>query len=74
MEHSAEELNEHIDNFTSIGDDVNPIPDNIKVTVYCEGLHERGFAENIIREDLGISELIAKSWILQEDLDKLFGL
>lgn len=68
------DLYRHLDKFTPIyheGQEVNPIPEDVKVTIFCEGSDDEGFLEDIYRKDGGITLLIAKSWILQTDLDQL---
>ncbi len=73
----ANEIYKFIDSFKNIydkkGDEINPIPENEKVTVYCEGtdLKHRGFIENSLKSELGFEALIAKSWILHSDLKQL---
>jgi len=47
------------------------MPEDKLITVYCKGTNEEGFADNIYRKDLGITALIAVSWIEQEELIKL---
>jgi hypothetical protein len=71
MEWTAEQINEHIKKFHLIKD--NPIPPNTKVTIWCESdsFSESGFADNVTIEEMGLELLIAESWILQSDLDKL---
>lgn len=72
---TAEQIQKHKANFTPIydeaGNEINPIPQDKKVTVYCEGTNERGFIENTLGSKLGFHELIAQSWILHSDLKKL---
>ena len=74
---TAEQINKFIDKFINIYDDegneINPIPEDKKVTVYCEGtnLGDRGFIENSLKSKLGFEALIAKSWILHKDLKQL---
>ena len=44
---TAEQIVDHIDDFIEIyenGKEINPIPKNVKVTVYCESSNEEGFA------------------------------
>ena len=68
----------HMDKFTLIhdkeGTEVNPIPKDVRVTVYCDD--EPGgnawLVLNTTVKELGLEELIAVSWILEEDLQKLF--
>ncbi len=77
MEYTAQQMNKHIKFFTPIygsnGEEANPMPDGVKLTVYCEGsdYDDRGFAENVTTKELGINAFIAKSWILQTHLDEL---
>ena len=73
----AEQINQYIKHFTTIypegTDKVNDMPSGVKLTVYCEGLSDKniGFAENVTTAELGLEILIAKSWILQSELDRL---
>lgn len=55
------------------GQEINPLPENVPLTVYCKGGNsgDEGFAENLTSDKLGIAAFIAKSWILQSDLDEL---
>lgn len=71
MELTAEEINKHIDKFLPVY--TNPIPSKTKVTVWCEAesLADSGFAENTTIEEMGFELFIAKSWILQSDLEAL---
>jgi len=67
-----------IDKFTPIyseGKEENPMPENTKLTVYCEGnnIEDRGFIENVTTDEMGLEALIAKSWIKQSDLDTLLS-
>ena len=47
---TAEEIHKYFDHFTSIyddkGEEVNPLPEGVKLTVYCEGkgFGNRGYA------------------------------
>jgi hypothetical protein len=71
----AEEIYKYIDSFIEIydaqGNEVNPIPEDKVVTVYCEGTFERGFVENTLGSEIGFESLIAKSWILHSHLKQL---
>jgi hypothetical protein len=71
MEWTAEQINEHLDKFLPI--ETCPIPDGEKVTIWCDSgeMETSGFAENTTYDELGLNALIAKSWILQSELDKL---
>lgn len=78
QEYTTKQLIAAMPNFTQIWDETrniesNPIPENVRVTVFCNGtnLEDRGFAENVLSSDLGLNALIAESWILQTDLDKI---
>jgi len=72
---SVQEISKHISKFNQIcaenGEEINPMPEDKLITVYCKGTNEEGFADNIYRKDLGITALIAVSWIEQEELIKL---
>ena len=55
MELTAEQINEHIEKFTPIykdGKEINPIPKDRKVTVWCEGTNEEGFACNVTANEM----------------------
>jgi hypothetical protein len=73
----AEQINEFRQHFTDIydadGKEVNPIPDDVKLTIYCEGstFENRGFVYDKYKSEVGMNLFIAKSWILQSDLDDL---
>lgn len=75
MELTAEQINEHIDKFVKIYDDngnqVNPVPTDKKVTVWCESNIEQGFACNVTVDEMGIEILIARSWIYEDELQEL---
>lgn len=75
MEPTARELYKHIKSFNNIynaeGKEVNPLPKDVKVTVYCKGNYDEGFIYDILEIELGLEALIAKKWILQTELEKL---
>ncbi len=76
MEPTAEEIHEHIDKFTDIyagGKVVADIPEGIRVTVWCEGRDESGFAIDVTTGEMGIESFIAKKWIIHEDLKKMLN-
>lgn len=80
MEYIAEEIFDHIDKFKMIwadngNDEINPIPKNARVTIYVKSNNcdIEGFIEDTSYKDAGIDLLIAKSWILQSELDVLIG-
>jgi hypothetical protein len=61
-----------MDIYDGAGSEINPIPENVKITVWIsDGGDNEGFAVDVNRDDLGLEELIAKKWILQSDLDLL---
>ena len=53
-------------------DEVNPIPEDVLLTVYIEGnnFDDIGYLYNMKSIDIGIDILIAKKWILQSDLEE----
>lgn len=55
------------------GNEINPMPEGVKLTVYCEGdnIESRGFLEDVTTSEMGLDALIAYSWILQSELDEL---
>jgi DNA-directed RNA polymerase subunit RPC12/RpoP len=70
-ERTAEDIYEFIEHFNDIKEK-EPSKEDI-VTYYCDdGKGEQGFVENIAWKDGGLEKLIAKKWILQGDIDKLF--
>ena len=68
---------ENIEHFTEIypkdGSKENPIPENIRVTVLCESKKESGFLIGMKKSEMGLQLLIASSWILHSELEKLVG-
>jgi hypothetical protein len=67
-----------ISHFTDIykdGVEINPIPDNVQVTVFFKDQANEVsyFLPNCIKAELGIEIFIARSWILQAELDKLIS-
>lgn len=74
MEIPVIKIQKNLKHFTPIykdGKEVNLIPDNTKVTVYCEGTNDSGFLTNVTNKECGLELLIAKSWILETDLRAL---
>lgn len=70
------ELSQHYEKFTPIynekGKEVNPMPSGKEIIVYCDnGSDEKGFAEVNDRDELGLTALIAKSWMTREHFLKL---
>ena len=51
----------------------NKMPENVKLTVYCEGTEDEGFFVNVTSNELGLQAFIAKKWILHSDLEALLG-
>lgn len=51
----------------------NKMPENVKLTVYCEGTEDEGFLVNVTSNELGLQAFIAKKWILHSDLEALLG-
>jgi hypothetical protein len=67
---------ENLDKFTDIyskGKEENKIPDNIKLTVFCQGSSDEGFLINVTSDELGFEALIAQKWIIHSELEKLAG-
>lgn len=66
-----------IDKFEVIHDEngkkVNPMPEDKPITVYFQHEGEEGIEANVLASELGISAMLAKRWILQEELEKLIG-
>lgn len=60
--------------FTDVyGDNGQELPDDVKITVFCKGRHEEGFVFNTDTKNIGLEALIAKKWILHDDLIKKLG-
>jgi len=54
------------------GDEINPIPEDMKVTAYC--VHRDGTKFYLIDQteaEMGFDSLLAQSWIEQERLEYL---
>jgi hypothetical protein len=73
---------DHLDKFTDIypkdknADGLrweNKMPENVKLTVYCEGSEEEGFLINVKSDELGLQAFIAKKWIIHSELEALVG-
>jgi len=76
MDLTAEQINEHIDKFTDIykdGKEMNPMPDDVNITVWCKSDSECGFAYNTTTDEMGLEAFIAKKWILHENLLRAVG-
>jgi hypothetical protein len=66
----------NLNKFTDIykdGKEVNTIPKNVKLTIFCESTDEEGFVNNVTYNEIGLELLIAKKWILHSELEVLFG-
>jgi hypothetical protein len=66
----------NLDKVTDIykdGSVVNPIPKNVKLTIFCEGSNEEGFITNLTSNEIGLELLIAKKWILHSELESIAG-
>ena len=76
-EYTCDEIAVFLDHFTPIWENggKNHIPYGVLLTVYCDVGDEEntGFVENVMREELGLVELIAASWIEQEKLNVLMA-
>jgi hypothetical protein len=70
-------VQKHLDKFTEIyGEDfneTNPMPENEKISVYCESNTDEGFVFNTTVSEMGLSALIAQKWILHSKLEELVG-
>lgn len=67
----VKELYNRLDKFTEIykdGKEINPLPKNKKLTVFCSGDEDEGFIENVTTSEMGLEIFMAKKWILQEGL------
>lgn len=65
-----------INHFTDIykdGVEINPIPGNVQVAIFFrdQSSNVSYFLPNCIKSELGLEVFIARSWILQTELDKL---
>lgn len=65
-----------LDHFTDIYDEkgmeIHPIPSNIRITVFCQSTTDEGYLIDTLYEEMGLELLVAKSWILQSELDELY--
>lgn len=71
---TAEEINEHIGDFIEIykdGKEINPMPEGVKLTAWCESSDDEGFVCNCTTYEMGITALIARRWITEERLQEL---
>lgn len=59
---------DNLDKFNDVSK-VDP-PKDKKITVFCKGADNEGFAIDIFWKDLGLEELISKKWILHEEITK----
>jgi hypothetical protein len=67
---------EHLDKFHYIyekGVEINPIPANKVVCVYLMNMDFEFLVESTTLADLGRERLIARKWILQEELEELMS-
>lgn len=67
---------QHLDKFTNIytdGNELNRMPENVQITVFCKGSDEEGFLINTTSDELGFQALIAEKWIIHSELEKLAG-
>jgi hypothetical protein len=75
MLYPANEIYKNLDKFNEIWVKrklVNPIPPDVKITIYVQSEIGNGFLVDVYKSDLKTEPLvIPKSWILQEELDKL---
>lgn len=65
---------EDLESFNDIyedGKEVNPIPEGVKVTVYCESDSEEGYVDNVTVNEMGLELLIAKKWQYQTVVDEM---
>lgn len=72
-----EQTQEFLEHFTNVydekGNEINPIPSDAKLTVFCEASNgDQWFHTDLFRKEIGLSIFIVKKWILQSDLDKLY--
>ena len=51
----------------------NKMPQNVKLTVYCEYPDDEGFVLNVTFDELGLYALIARKWIIHSELEVLAG-
>lgn len=66
------EIYKHLNMVTSIKE--KEPPKDKKITVFCDnGKEDIGFCENLFFDEIGINVFIAKKWILQEDLERIFN-
>lgn len=72
---TAEEIYPFNKYFTSIYnekcDEVNPMPEGVKLTAYCDNGEEEGYVIDCTTLEMGWTQFIAKTWILHSELEKL---
>lgn len=75
MKITAAHVSRYLDKFHEIfdekGKEINPLPENEPMIVYCESSRETGWCEVKRSIDLGLTALVAQKWILRKDLIKL---
>lgn len=67
---------QHLDKFIDIYSEDNepkPMPEKEQISVYCESSEESGFVFNTKSDELGLTALIVKKWILHSKLEELVG-
>jgi hypothetical protein len=64
---------DNLDKFIDVYPQENKIPENVKLTVYCESSNDGGFLINMTSDELGLEALIVKKWIIHSELEKLVG-
>ena len=67
---APKDLNHFYDIYEN-GEMINPMPEDKKITVYCESETEEGYITDIFKAELGLAELIAKKWQYQEVVNDL---
>lgn len=72
---SDEEMDTYLPNFNNLYDDkgneINPIPNDIKLVVQCRFYDEYEFIINKTSKELGLDIFVVRKWILVDDLIKI---
>lgn len=54
---------------------IQEMPKGVKLTIYCRGFDDddEGFAVNVQSDELGITALTARKWIIHTELEMIAG-
>lgn len=53
------------------GNEINPMPEGVKITAYCDDGQEEGYLIDCTTLEMGLTQLIVKTWILHSELEEL---